>query len=113
MNFDGAARKEGARAGVLIKPSMGEPNIFSYKLQFKCINNVVEYEALVLGLKVLKNIQCQRMRIRGDSDLIISQVQGKYQTKNLRLTLYKNFVLELVKGFKECKFLVIPKKENF
>ena len=53
MNFDGAASKEGVGVGVLIKPPMGEPKLFSYKLHFKCTNNVAEYEALVLGLIVL------------------------------------------------------------
>ena len=78
MNFDGVVSKEGVGAGVLIKPPMGEPKLFSYKLLFKCTNNGAEYEALVLGLKVLKNIQVQRMNIQGDSNLIIKQVQGEY-----------------------------------
>ena len=56
MDFDGAVSKEGVGAGVLIKSPMGEPKRFSYKLHFKCTNNVVEYEALVLGLKVLKDL---------------------------------------------------------
>ena len=112
MDFDGAARKEGAGAGVLIKPPMGEPRLFSYKLHFKCTNNAAKYEALVLGIKVLKNLQVQRINIQGDSYLIIKQVLGEYQTKNPRLRLYRDLVLELVKGFKECKFSIIPRKEN-
>ena len=112
MDFDGAASKEGAGAEVLIKPPMGEPKLFSYKLQFKCPNNVAEYEALVLGLKVLKNLQVQRMNIQGVSEIIIKQVQGEYQTKIPRLRLYRDLVLELVKGFKDCKFSAIPRKEN-
>ena len=32
MSFNGAASKEGAGVGVLIKPPMGEPKLFSYKL---------------------------------------------------------------------------------
>ena len=44
--------------------------------------------------------------------MIIKQVQGEYQTKNPRLRLYKDLVLELVKGFNECKFSIIPRKEN-
>ena len=87
MSFDEAARKEGAGVGVLIKPPIGEPKLFSYKLHFKCTNNVAKYEALVLGLKALKNLQIQRMNIQGDSKLIIKQVQGEYQTKNARLRL--------------------------
>ena len=59
MSFDGVADKEGVGVGVLIKPPIGEPKLFSYKLHFKCTNNMVEYEALVLGLKVLKDLQVQ------------------------------------------------------
>ena len=78
MSFDGAVDKEGARAGVFINPPIGEPKLFSYKLHFKCTNNMAEYEALVLGLKVLKGLQVQQINIQGDSELIIKQVQGEY-----------------------------------
>lgn len=96
MSFDGVADKEGVGEGVLIKPPRGEPKLFSYKLHFKCTNNVAEYEALVLGLKDLKGLQLQQMNIQGDSELIIKQVQGEYQTKNPRLRLYRNLVLDLI-----------------
>ena len=112
MSFDGAVIKEGAGASVLIKPPIGEHKMFSYKLHFKCTNNMVEYEALVLGLKVLKDLQIQRINIQGDSELIIKQVQGEYKTKYPRLKSYRNLVLELIQGIKECKFTVIPRKEN-
>lgn len=112
MSFDGVVSKEGAGAGILIKPLIGEPKLFSYKLHFKCTNNMAEYEALVLGLKVLKDLQVQKINIQGDSGLIIKKVQGKYQTKNPRLRSYRNLVLYLIQGVKECKFTVIPRKKN-
>ena len=101
MDFDGAASKEEAREGVWIGPPMGEPRLLSYKLYFKCTNNMAEYEARILGLKSLKDLQDQRINVQGDSELIIKQVQGGYQTKNPRLRLYRNLVLDLVEGFKE------------
>ena len=57
MSFDGATSKEGVGAGIVIGPPIGEPKLFSYKLHFKSTNNVAEYEALLLGLKVLKDLQ--------------------------------------------------------
>ena len=74
MSFDGAASKKGAGVGISIKPLVGEPKLLSYKLDFKCTNNVAEYEALILGLKALKDLQAQRVDIQGDSELIIRQV---------------------------------------
>ena len=104
MDFDGAASKEGVGAGVWRKSPVGEPKLLSYKLHFKCINNMVEYEALILGLKALKDLQAQRISIQGDLELIIKKLQGGYQAKNLRLRLYRNLVLDLMEGFKECQF---------
>ena len=71
MSFDGEASKEGEGAGIWIRPPMGEPKLLSYKLHFKCTNNMAEYEALILGLKALKDLQAQRINIQGDLELII------------------------------------------
>jgi hypothetical protein len=57
MDFDRAVSKEGARAGVWLhnhKKRYTENH--SYKLIFQCTNNVSEYEALMLGRKLLKKV---------------------------------------------------------
>ena len=113
MSFDGAASKKGIGAGIWIRPPIGEPKLLSYKLEFKCTNNVAEYEALILGLKALRDLQAQKINIQGDSELVIKQVQGIYQAKHPRLRSYKKLVLDLMEGFKECQFTVIPRGENF
>ena len=108
------ARKEiQVGAGIWIRSPIGEPKLLSYKLEFKCTNNVAEYEALILGLKALKDLQAQRISIQGDSELVIKQVQGSYQAKHPRLKSYKNLVLHLIKGFKECQYTVIPRRKNY
>jgi ribonuclease HI len=76
MDFDGVVRKEGARAGIWIRPLEGETKMFSYKLYFNCTNNVAEYEALVLGLIVLENMNVKKIYIYGDFELVIIQVKG-------------------------------------
>ena len=58
MYFDGSAAKVGAGAGVyIISPIQGEFKALSYKLTFECTNNVAEYEALLLGLHALKDLE--------------------------------------------------------
>jgi hypothetical protein len=54
MSFDDAVKKEGACFSVWISPPEVNTNLCSYKLSFECTNNMVEYEALFLGLQVLK-----------------------------------------------------------
>ena len=112
MSFDGAASKKGAGAGISIRPLVGEPELLSYKLDFKCTNNVSKYEALILGLRALKDLQAQRIDIQRDSELVIKQVQGSYLAKHPRLISYRNLVLDLMEGFKQCQYTVILRSEN-
>ena len=108
MSFDGAANKRGEGAGISIRPPIGEPKLLSYKLNFKCTNNVAEYEALILGLKALKDLQSQRVDIKGDSKFVIRQVQGSYQAKHPRMKSYRNLVLDLMGDLKNVNILLSP-----
>ena len=97
MHFDGACSKEGAGAGITISaPHFIEKKIFSCKFCFSCTNNVAEYEALVLGLKMSKVLKDKKVYRYGDSELIINQVKGIYQPKDPRMGSYRNLVLDLL-----------------
>ena len=50
VNFDGAACREGAGAGVWVKPPGGSALNYSYKFTFACTNNEAEYEAMMLEI---------------------------------------------------------------
>jgi hypothetical protein len=54
MFFDGAYSIIGAGTGVVFVSPCQETISLSYKMEFETTNNVAEYEALVLGLKVAK-----------------------------------------------------------
>ena len=72
MHFDGNVSREGVGAGVYIMaPYYIKQKLFSYKFYFECTNNVAEYEALILGLKILKELQAKRVHIYGDAELVI------------------------------------------
>ena len=82
MYFDGSAAKIGAGAGVYIISPIRDFKDLSYKLTFECTNNVAEYEALLLGLHALKDFGAQKIRVLGDSELVINQVNESYQTRH-------------------------------
>jgi hypothetical protein len=66
LDFDGDVSKEGSGAGVWVSNSMkNHSEGHSYKLNFQCINNIAEYEALMLGLQLLKKLGAKRISIRG------------------------------------------------
>jgi len=54
--FDGASSKEGVGVGMVFISPTQETIPMSYKLEFEATNNVIEYEALVLGLRAARDI---------------------------------------------------------
>jgi ribonuclease HI len=114
MDFDGAVNKEGAGEGVWIIPPDANSNskLCSYKLAFDCTNNMVEYEALILGLGILRDLRAKKIYVHGYYELIINQVKGTYQTKHPRMRAYRNLVLDLLENFSEYNISVVPREQN-
>ena len=63
MYFDGSMAKVGVGASVYMISPIRYFKSFSYKLTFECTNNVVEYEALLLGLHALKDLGAKRVQV--------------------------------------------------
>jgi len=76
----------------------------SYKLTFDCTNNMDEYEALILGLRTLKELGAKRITMHGYYNLIINQVKGIYESNHPRLRAYINLVLDLLEEFFRLQF---------
>lgn len=104
--------KERTRPRIWIRLLESEPKLFSYKLYLNCRNNVVQYQELVLGLKVLKNMQAKKVYICGDSEFIISQVEGSYQAKHPILRSYRNIAPDYLESFKEYHLSITPRNKN-
>jgi len=112
MNLDGVACREGAGVGIWINHPKGDSKLCPDKLVFECTNNMAEYEALILGLKVLEELGAKIIVVHGDSDLIISQIKGIFQARHLRLRAYRNLVQEFLEKFPECNLSKIPREHN-
>jgi ribonuclease HI len=78
--YDGAWGATGARAAaILISPS-GIRLRYAARMQFsseadKCTNNIVEYEAILLGLRKLRVIGVQRCTLHTDSKVVAGQIE--------------------------------------
>jgi ribonuclease HI len=113
MDFDGAVSKEGAGAGVWLHNHRNRySENHSYKLNFQCTNNIVEYEALMLSLKLLKKVGAKQIMVRGDSELIIKQIKGEYAVKHPHIRAYRNVVLDALRCFTEVDLQVMPRGQN-
>ncbi len=75
-------------------------------------NNVAEYQALIFALKEAHALRAQRLKIFTDSELLFSQVTGRYKVKNENLKLLFDEAQELAKKFEEIKIDHIPREQN-
>jgi len=71
----------------------------SYKLEFEATNNVVEYEALALGLEVSRKISITQLEVCGYYEPVVQQVRNVYQTKHSRMRSYINLIWDLIGNF--------------
>jgi ribonuclease HI len=74
MNFDGSKMRGGLGAGIVLISPMGDKMHYMLQINFKALNNVAEYEALIHGLKLAKEIRIRRILYFGDLDLVVHQV---------------------------------------
>lgn len=56
---------------------------------FPLSNNEAECEALLIGLKAAKRHGIKKLKVFGDSELVIKQVGGTYEVKNPSLATYR------------------------
>jgi ribonuclease HI len=75
-------------------------------------NNVAEYSALIRGLKELKTLSAEHIRVRTDSELMYYQIKGTYKVKHPNMVPLHKEVLELLKCFKKVEFKAVPREEN-
>jgi len=73
---------------------------------------MVEYEALILGLKVALELKIADIEIYGDSLLIVNQVKGTYDTKDEKLIPYRVVVIELLYRLDMYTIMTIPRTNN-
>ena len=75
-------------------------------------NNYAEYTALVEGLSYLSEIYKGRVLVRGDSQLVVRQMNGIYSVRSPRIyPLYKK-AMELKSSFPSIEFEWIPREMN-
>ncbi|XP_028109700.1 uncharacterized protein LOC114308334 [Camellia sinensis] len=71
LKFDGASGSGKGRAGITLTSEEEEKFHLSYKLDFECSNNEVEYKALILGLIAAQKKGLRKLKILGDSELVV------------------------------------------
>jgi hypothetical protein len=72
MYFDGSKRVQGVGAGVVLISPQGDKLKYVLRMSFlQASNNEAEYEALLHGMKMAKACGATRLKIFGDSNLVV------------------------------------------
>uniref|UniRef100_A0A1S4B7N2 RNase H type-1 domain-containing protein n=1 Tax=Nicotiana tabacum TaxID=4097 RepID=A0A1S4B7N2_TOBAC len=65
-----------------------------------------------MGLNIAINLNMHELLVMGDSDLLIRQAQGDWETRDIKLIPYRQCVEDLSKRFKSIEFRYIPRFHN-
>ena len=116
MYFDGAANHFGYGIGVLLISPHGDHIPRSVRLAFSdrypATNNIVEYEACILGLETALELGVGQIEMFGDSNLVLRQIQGDWKTRDVKLRPYHAYLELLVRRFDDLRFVHLPRAHN-
>ncbi|XP_070004770.1 uncharacterized protein [Nicotiana sylvestris] len=80
MFFDGVVNAKGVGTGEILISPTGQHYLATARLQFFCTNNTAKYEACIMSMNMAIDQDVEELIIMGDSDLIIRQAQGEWET---------------------------------
>jgi ribonuclease HI len=110
MYFDGSKRVQ--TGAVLISPQ-GDKLKYVLRMSFpQASNNEAEYEALLHGMKMAKACGATRLKIFGDSNLVVQQVRNHCDAINDNMTAYQNLYYYLEGTFDGCEVSHVSRASN-
>ncbi|XP_051221267.1 uncharacterized protein [Lolium perenne] len=112
IHFDDSKLKKGLGADVVLTSPKGDQLKYVLQIHFRASNNVAEYEALVHGFKVEKEVRVCQIICYGDAYLVVQPSSGDWDAKDANMASYR-FHMQQVAGFFEvCEFHHVPRADN-
>ena len=84
----------------------------SLRLSFKATNNEAEFQALLVGMTMVQRMGGKVVEKFLDLRLVVGQVEGDLEARDLRMQEYLNKVKHIQSGFESFNLLQIPKSRN-
>jgi ribonuclease HI len=110
--YDGSWGTFGAGATAILISSSKIKTCYAARLEFNCTNNIVEYEALLLGLRKLMAMGIRRAFLKSDSQVITGHVDKSNKARDPKLEKYLDRVRWIQAFFKGFSVKNIPRGEN-
>jgi ribonuclease HI len=115
--FDGGSRGNPGPAaiGAVVFDVVGDPPAVLASVSEAIgvtTNNVAEYRALIAGLEAARAISAHAVRVRGDSKLVIEQVEGRWKVKQPHLRPLCDQARSLLDGFERVDIAHVRREFN-
>ena len=112
LQVDGSSNTKGSGLGLVLTSPQGDIIEQAVRCGFKATNNEAEYEAMIAGLGLARDLGIRKIAVFSDSQLVVNQMQGSYQARDNKMTAYLNKTKELQSAFDECAVSQVPRGEN-
>nr|XP_025640564.1 uncharacterized protein LOC112735215 [Arachis hypogaea] len=112
LHVDGSSNSTYGGAGVILENQDGITIEQSVRYEFPVSNNQAEYEALLAGLSLAQEVGAKVLEVNTDSQVVSSQINGDYQTRDPLLQQYLAKVNELREGFEHVTIRHVPRERN-
>jgi len=109
---DGSSTQTSSRFDVvLINPDKDEVSV-AIKLAFLTTNNEVEYEAVLTGLSIVKELGARNLEIHSDSQVGVGHIQGGFETRGDKMLKYLAKVQSFQDQFDLMVITQFPRSDN-
>lgn len=114
VNVDGASKGNPGESGIGVAIFDKDSNLINEACDYLGVatNNVAEYRALILGIKLSTKYNAKRVLFKADSELMVKQIKGEYRVKNAQLKLLFTEAQSLLKKLSNWKIMHVPREEN-
>ena len=114
MNFDGCSKGNPGLAGAGAVIYCLDDEIWSGSLFVgkNATNNQSEYNGLIFGLQQALDMNIKTLLVRGDSQLVINQMTGKYKCNSENIFELHKKAKELEKDFEKIYYLHVLRNNN-
>ncbi|XP_062100829.1 uncharacterized protein LOC133806756 [Humulus lupulus] len=112
MHTDVASNSQGAGIGIVLEAPSGLKIEEAIRLEQFATNSEAEYEALIYGLELARDMGIRRLKVREDSKLMIEQVVMNFDTKPPHLTNLLQKVTDLQSKFHQFELVQVPREQN-
>ena len=113
LYFDNSKSKYGIVVGCLLIDLHGNRTWLSCQLESKCSDNMVDYEALLQGLRKSIDLNVKCIEVFGDFEEVIKQVRNFIGCNSYHLEIYQQEVWNLMYKFEAFIIKSIPHILNF